>query len=148
MSSKEKKKRQNRRSKIKNASLVKKYNSKVRQEFLDADYLDKLSEKELDWYARFIAEDNNANFNHPGKQIIKSKKTIREIYQKNNARNRDLYGLIRNKVGATKLLNYDDVLNLVEEELQKEFGSSNYEEALIEFLDYANNLKNTTDDTD
>lgn len=89
-----------RRSKVKNAALVKKYNSKIRQEYLDQDYLDQLNPEELKWLNDFMAEYNNASV---GKQkdkgknnrFHKSKKLVKDCTDRNNARNRCIHGLAK-----------------------------------------------------
>jgi len=80
----------NRRNQDKFSALKPHYNLKTRYEELDYDYLDKLTDEEKDWLARFTEEYTHANFNHPGKKIHKTKQQRREIYSRNNARNRDI----------------------------------------------------------
>lgn len=71
------------------AALSPKYNKiQNRSEELYVDYLDKLSEEEKDWLNRFNEEYVNANFKHGGKVLHKTKAQKREIYAKNNSRNR------------------------------------------------------------
>lgn len=86
-----KKKPPSRRSKNRWAALDPKFNLKSRQELIDFDYVDKLNDKEKDWLARFSEEYINASFDkNPRKNIQKSKKSRKEAYDRNNARNRDI----------------------------------------------------------
>jgi hypothetical protein len=75
---------------------------RVRREFVDADYLDKLNIEELEWYSKFTDEYIGAN-------IKKSKKTNRvltrhlhrtneqakSVFDSNNRRNNDVYGVTK-----------------------------------------------------
>jgi len=86
------KKRTSRRSKAKRPNLDPGYTLKSRRELLDFDYLDKLSEKELDFLDKFTSETINASFDKDDKKnLIKGKAKKREIYGENNARNRCIY---------------------------------------------------------
>lgn len=107
-----------RRSKVKYASLIKRYNSKIRQEYLDQDYLDQLNEEELEWLNDFMSEYNNASV---GKQkdkgknnrFHKSKDTVKECTDRNNSRNRCLYG-IRRASQSLDMLPSDDILGFLD----------------------------------
>lgn len=78
----------------KDSSLKTTLNSKVRQEFLDYDYLNDLTQEEYDWLAAFTHEDNCANFSHGGQKVLPRKKEMKKaMYDKNNARNRDAFGI-------------------------------------------------------
>lgn len=116
------------------ASLKPNYNSKIRQEFLDYDYLNKLDKEIYDWLAAVTHEDNCANFNHPLPKVIKkTKKNTSEIYDKNNARNRDSFG-------ATKAQNRLLYLEGGSPEFLDDYDISerNPEDALIEMIDNKN----------
>ena len=150
MTTKKTKKRKTKRSKQKNPALIKKYNSRVRQEYLDYDYLNQLDEKQLAFLNSFTEETLGANFNHKGKKLIKKVREKRQIYNENNARNRCAYGRLINRA-ATKRLNYDDNRSTITEDLGRDEESesghcldselirnsyvSDYEDALIDFLD-------------
>ncbi len=129
--------RKTKRSKAKNPALVPGLNSRVRQEYLDYDYLDQLSPDELAWLNKFTEESNNASFKNDGTDLITDPVTRKAIYDNNNARNRCLYGQIKSKVANTKLLNYEDVINMVEEELGKDTNPMNMENAYVDFIDNA-----------
>lgn len=85
------KKKSNRRTKTKYPALKRHLNLKTRYDALDYDYVEKLSEDEKDWLNRFSEEYINANFNHPGKVLHKTKKLKKDCYDKNNSRNRDIF---------------------------------------------------------
>lgn len=123
------------RNKVTNPNLIKKYNSRVRQEYIDMDYLEQLNEAELEWMNKFMGEYNNASFNNDGTDIDQSAEGKKSAYDRNNARNRCLYGQIKAKVANTKLLNYENVINVVEEEMSRDINPSNMENAYIDFLD-------------
>lgn len=124
-----------RRSKIKTPSLVKKYNSRVKQEYIDFDYLDKLNKEELQWLNKFADEYINASFSKDEENIDETAEGRKASYDRNNARNRCLYGRIKNKVGNTKVINYDNAINLVEETLSKGINPSNMENAYVDYLE-------------
>ena len=81
------------RSRVKYPGLVKNVNTKVRQELIDHDYIDKLNDKEKEFLSNFNEEYLGANFQHKGKQLHKSKKRKRDCYNRNNARNRDIHSI-------------------------------------------------------
>ncbi len=121
------------RSKQKYPALVKKFNSRVRQEYLDFDYLDQLTDEQKEWLNKFTEEELNASFKNDETDFNQDKEEKRKIYNKNNARNRCLYGQVKNKVGATKMLNYEDSTNLIDE---KNTVSDDYiEDAIIDYID-------------
>lgn len=138
------KKKKTKRSQIKHPSLEKHYNSRVRQEYIDADYLDQLSPEELDWYARFMEEHNNANFRHKGDTLIDDPEKRKQIYNENNARNRCLYG--RSKAhGNMSKFDIKQIQDFIEE---KRMPSKNdTEDALIDILDNSENLSNSTNNS-
>lgn len=81
------------RSRVKYPGLVKSMNTKVRQELIDHDYIDKLTDKEKQFLSNFNEEYIGANFQHKGKKMHKSKKMKRDCYNRNNARNRDIHSI-------------------------------------------------------
>lgn len=128
-----------RRSKVKNAALKKPYTPRVRQEYLDYDYLDQLNDEELSWLNKFTDEWLNASFNHDETDIQSYEKYGKDSNDRNNARNRCLYGALKNKDNKfqnKKLLNYDNIVSDIENELSREMNPKHVEDAYIEFLDY------------
>lgn len=132
------KKEKNRRSKVKRPALQQKYTHRLRQETLDYDYLDKLSEAELDWLNKFTEEYQNAGFKQDGTDIDKTATGRKASYDRNNARNRCLYGHLKNKsdrVNNKKLLNYDNIINDIEDEFSRDVNPRNMENAYIDFIE-------------
>lgn len=131
-------------------SLVKKMQNLVRQEYTDFDYLDKLNAKELEWLAKFNNEHLNASFDKNNKNnIVKDKKTKKQIYNENNARNRCQFG--RNKM-AKKILTYDFIYEETNghetpehDEIHGKDGINITEDLMLSMIDLKNvkKLKNT-----
>jgi hypothetical protein len=96
-------KKNTRRGLSKNPNLKKKYTIKIRQEFLDTEYIDgvydddgkellrPLTENEKAWFDKFNKEWLNASFSNDETDLHQSKEEKLEIYRQNNARNRCLY---------------------------------------------------------
>lgn len=122
-----------RRSNVKHPALHKRYNPKVRQEYIDYDYLDKLNPEELDWLNKFSEEYINARFQGDETDIDKSPEGRKAAYDRNNARNRCLYSQLKVRRMNDKLLNYDDVVNIVEE--TQELPPSYIEDAYLDYMD-------------
>lgn len=156
--SENKKKKVTKRSKEKYPSLKRNYNSKVRQEYIDYDYIDDLDDESK----KFLDDFNNEYYGASvGKQDDEGKDNrfikgydkdglseVKKVQDANNQRQRDMLGRVRNKVGATKLLNYEDSKAIVDDYTQRNNQPTDYEDALIDYLDYTHNLKDTTDNTD
>jgi hypothetical protein len=79
------------RSRCEFPALEKKFNLLSRVDEIDYDYVGKLSKKEKDWLNRFTEEYTNANFNHKGNILHKTKGLKKSCYDRNNARNRDRF---------------------------------------------------------
>lgn len=127
------KRKKTKRSQLEFPGLVKGATSRIRQEYLDQDYIDQLSPEEKDWLNRFNEEWLGANFKHPGKKIHKGDAARKEIYNRNNARNRDLLGQAR---AQNKLMNSEVVKEMLEkEELTQNVNPDDIENALIEYID-------------
>lgn len=88
-------KKPTRRSKVKYAGLDKSVNLKIRHEIMDFDYLDKLSDDDKKWLSNFMREYASADFTHKGKKLHRTKKKIKAVYDANNARNRDAFGVTK-----------------------------------------------------
>ena len=77
-------------------------NPKTRRELMDADYLHKLSEKDLNYYAKFMSEYAGAAVKKDMKtgrvakgHLHKRKDQAKELYDNNNRRNNDILGVSR-----------------------------------------------------
>jgi hypothetical protein len=118
------------RDKKKNPGLNKHLFSRVKQEYHDYDYIDKLSEKEKQWLSTFTEEYLGARLNHKNKKLHRTKKLKRDCFNRNNARQRDTYAIAR----ATNALIYaegpvepsdlymseDDIIELLDTERERE----------------------------
>jgi len=129
-----KKQKEKRRSRVKYPNLTPRYNVKVRQESIDQDYLEKLSPEEMAWLDRFMGEYNNASFKNDGTDLHQNVEHKKEIYNKNNARNRCLYGQLKVRRLNDKLVNYDEVVNQVDDYQAQELPDTYVEDAYIDFL--------------
>lgn len=93
---------------------------------MDQDYLNKLSPKEKDWLNKFNREYVNGSLDssNPKKNLHRTKKLIKDCYDRNNSRNRDI--LTREKA-SNHLIDYE---SLVEQP-----GKMDEEDHLIQKLD-------------
>lgn len=133
------KKVKKRRDRDQHPALLKKNIPRVRQEYLDYDYLDQLNEKEKDWLNKFTEEYLNDSFKHDETDIQSYEKYGKDCNDMNNARNRCLYGALKNKANKfnnKKLVNYDNILTDIEEEMGKEIDPMRLEDAYVEYLEF------------
>ena len=120
--------------------------SKVKQEYHDIDYANQLSDKEKAWLSQFMEEYLGANLNEDGhkskynrKPLHKSKRHRKDCFDRNNARQRDIYGLSRAMGTLTdgeKIETYLDAMSDTD---------VSYEDRLIEELDNAHLPKESDD---
>lgn len=125
-------KKSSRRNKIKNPNLKKQYNTKIRQLYMDQDYLDdpRLTPEDLAWYDKFLKETLNTNFKNTRSDFHKTKKAKRQLYNENNARNRCLF----NNQRAIDKLDYMDQGSIREYDDTRS-GINYAEDTLIDLLD-------------
>jgi len=95
---KNEKKKKPKRSKKKHAALDPAYNIKLRYDLIDYDYLDKLSEEELDWLNKFQKEYVNASVGKHSEaaesdQLHNTPELAKDCTDRNNWRNNDIYGV-------------------------------------------------------
>jgi hypothetical protein len=115
---------------------MKEYTNKIRREYLDQDYIDKLSPEEKKWLSTFNEEWLGANFNHGEEVMHKTKEERRAIYNRNNSRHRDLISQMR---AQGKLLDSDKIHEMLEkEELNTNIKADLYEDILIKIIDRKN----------
>lgn len=127
-------KKKTQRSRHRHASLMPRFISKIKQEYLDYDYINKLSESDKDFLAAFTSEYLNADFKHPLKRVIKkTKKNTKASYDGNNARNRCMYSNNRAK-GNLNMVPQEKVNNYFGE--IKDYSTNETEDALLEYLDW------------
>lgn len=124
------------RNQVKYPGLDPSVNAKPRWEFIDHDYIDKLSPKEKEWLSNFNEEYLSGNFQHKGKKLHKTKEEKRACYTRNNARNRDVYAISK----ATQRL---DSLDSDYMESKEEETTLSPEDNLIELLDFNNESQKT-----
>lgn len=95
------KKRKSLKKNVRVESLFPQFNTKVRRELLDADYLDKLNDDDLKWYAQFTDEYVGAAIRKTKKgsvmkgHIHHTNELAKKCYDANNLRNKDLYGVTK-----------------------------------------------------
>lgn len=84
--------KKNRRNKAQYPALHPELNLRSRTELLDYDYLDKLTDKEKSFLNKFTEEYVNASVDVKKKwrNLHKTKEAIRDCFNRNNARNRDI----------------------------------------------------------
>src|ERR1044072_3969977 len=70
---------------------------KIRNDYSDFDYIDKLDDKSLTWLKAFNREYYNADFKHKYKKLHRSKTERRICFGSNNSRNRDIYALLKTR---------------------------------------------------
>lgn len=114
--------------------------------------MDKLNEKELDFLNSFNEEWINADMNHKGKKLHKTKQKKRECYSRNNARNRDLVNVSRAKGNVP--ISYDAMPEKIED--MEEYMNLQYDlkynkseiKKLHDLENSNNNSKASTDDSE
>lgn len=118
-----------RRKKVRLQSLDRNYNTRVRWEALDADYLNKLSPAELEYYAQFIDEyvggaiAKNKDGTPKKGHIHNTKELAKSCYDANNRRNNDI-------ISISKATNRLDSLNRTPDEKENPDQVSTYEKSL------------------
>lgn len=126
-----KRRKVNRRTKSKYPGLDTNLNPRIRWEYMDQDYISKLSPKEKDWLNRFNEEFNGAKFDHDGTVLHKSAKKKRECYNKNNARNRCVYSLAK----ARGTLDNMEVTKMEAIKSDENEVNNDVEDILIDYID-------------
>jgi hypothetical protein len=128
---KSKQKPLNSREKQKYPNLKKMYNTKIRQDLLDQDYIDKLSDSEKAWLDRFNKEFINATFEKKKKytknNLHKGEKKRKELYKDNYSRQNCLYNV---KKATKSLVSIEGAFNKTQ--------NTNVEDALIDVIDAKN----------
>jgi hypothetical protein len=121
---------------VKTPGLNKNLFSRVKQEYHDIDYAQHLSKKDQIWLSQFMEEDLGAQLNevtlknkYNRKAMNKSKKQRKNCFDRNNARQRDIYGLSR---AGGKLDHLDQpMLDMLDSTIE----DPNYEGSRIEILE-------------
>ncbi len=120
------------RSKKKYPNLKKQYNTKKRQDYIDQDYIDKLSDEEKAWLDKFNEEYVNAKFEKKGERYTKNnlhkgKKKRTDIYKDNYSRQNCLYNVAKT---TKRLVSIETIYNKTE--------NTDVEDALIDVIDAKN----------
>lgn len=133
-----KKTKKTRRDEKKYPALSKTVNLKTRQDLIDYDYIDKLSDKEKKFLNQFTEEYTNASFKK-GKRLLNKKiQSEKDCYDRNNARNRCI--LTRAKAAGKAINDLDAMAK------QTKKMNWNVEDKLIEMLDSAANSSDSEED--
>lgn len=130
-----KKKKTAKRNNTPNANLLKRYHNLNVQEYIDYDYVSKLSPKDKAWLDKFTEEEYRAYFNEDKPKHINKKKNRKQIYNTNNARNRCIYSRSKGK----QELDFGDKIVLDAIESKNDFTQQ--EDAIITFIDLKKKLK-------
>lgn len=156
------KKKVNRRSSVKNASLMKSYNTRIRQEYIDLDYLDKLDDTkkncklpdgtkvtELEYMAIFMKEWNSGGVSKQSdakkNKLHRTAKDVKNCTDRTNARNRDQYSRAKAQNLVHKIED-DKLKDFIE---RNEVISTNHvENALVDYLDSFKKTDDSNGDTD
>jgi hypothetical protein len=115
----------------------------IRQEFMDYDYLDQLSEKELQFLADFTDEYYNASVgkqsdNGKNNRFHKSKELVKECQTNNNKRNNDLYGKMRSKNRIVPIANTGQIIDDPDYKGSNKIDKNSVEDAVIDYIDLKN----------
>lgn len=106
---------------------------RVRREFVDHDYVKTLSEEEKDWLSKFDSEYYGASIKKTKKGTIRKEHLhsvdetyAKELYDANNKRNNDVYGVTRINGLLENMHGLSDAIGLAD------YGKS--EQSMIEYL--------------
>lgn len=117
------------RSQTKLPGLKKELYSKIKQQYFDLDYIATLSPEEKQWLNDFLVEYYGANLNESKERMHSTDALRKDVFDRNNARNRDIYNVART---GGRLDSLDEALmnQLEESEIDEEF-----EERMITKID-------------
>jgi hypothetical protein len=115
-------------------------NTRIRQEYLDADYLAKLSDTELEFLNQFYKEhyngsftkDENGEFSKDNLLDASDSKVRKQIYLENNARNRDIFSTNK-AMGTLMYLDHSTLEEVIESKQYTEVDS--FGEAIADLID-------------
>lgn len=134
------KKRKKKRDITAHPGLDKKLFSKVKQEYHDMDYINQLDDKSKKWLSQFMEEHLGAQLDpdtlknkYNRKAFHKTKKMRKDCFDRNNARQRDIYGLSK-AIGKLDDYNSEDTAQYLESLSEED----SYEDRLIDEIDKKN----------
>jgi hypothetical protein len=146
----------------KHASLTKKNNSRIRQEYIDLDYVNELDDTvsncelpngdmvtEKEYMSLFMKEWNNAGV---GKQedakdnvFHRTAKEVKDCTDRNNSRNRCTYSQFK---AMGRVIHGENAVLHELNENSKMQASNSTEDALIDIIDGLNESRDSDDDSD
>lgn len=121
------------RQQAKYPGLKKELYSKVKQQYFDIDYINTLSEEEKQWLNDFLNEYYGANLNESKERMHNTPTLRKDVFDRNNARNRDIYNVA---ITGGRLDHLDDALLI---KLQEFESDDEFEERLIDLIDEEGN---------
>lgn len=112
-------KRKTRRSAAKYPALNPRFYSRLKREFYDIDYIEKLSEQEKEWLNAFLEVELNASFTNSEKKVVRNTKANRKrVYRNNYTRMTDIHGIMKSRGALDELdgkVDENQTTNAVEE---------------------------------
>ncbi len=126
-----------RRNQQKYPGLNPRLTTRIRQEFHDFDYIEKLSDNDKSFLNKFIEEELNTKFKNDGTDFNQTKEDRKKIYDRNNHANRDVLGILKNKANRSnnkRLVNYDNVVGDLES--NSDLNPMHLENAYAEFIEF------------
>jgi hypothetical protein len=124
------------RNKAKYPNLQAKFMPRIRAEFIDYDYLDQLSQSDLDYLNKFTGEFHGASFQHDETDIQSYETYGKDCNDRNNSANRDTYGILKIRSKSNKnLVNYDSVIPDIENPMRGGGNPMHMENAYVDFLE-------------
>lgn len=153
-----------RRNKVKHAALKKNYNSKIRQEYIDIDYVDDLNDTvancklpdgrmvtEREYMSIFMKEWNNGGV---GKQSKAKKNSfqrtaalVKDSTDRTNKRNVDMWGQAK-AMNRGYIMSPDVLQHIIDENRDNTPGLNVVEDSMVDYLDNAKELGDSTGDSD
>lgn len=104
------------------------------------DYLDQLNDKEKAWLNAFLEETVITNFQHKGKKFYKTKKSRKQFYGENNARNRCMFTKAKAMNTLVNTQNPGALAAIIDNE-QNTDTASDIEDALLAAIELKDKLK-------
>lgn len=128
------------------------YNTKVRRENIDMDYVQTLNNDDKAWLNKFMEEYNGASFKNDGTDIHDTQELRRDCYGRNNQRNRCLYGVSKangwviDQVGEEGV--DDDFEDRMIEQIDADLNIDAFHDDLEEAEESADTVDCTSDNAD
>lgn len=112
------------RSAVKNPGLNPNYNSKIKQEYLDYDYVSSLSAEEKAWLNDFTEEYYGAalDYKNLDNNLHNTPELKKDCTDRNNARNRCIYGIWKATNRLLPIATFYEIQDDEIDEASKEFN--------------------------